>query len=458
MTEKAIAYIDANKDRFIAELKAFLSFPSISSQSAHDKDVAACAAWLRDHLASLGLDARVVETQGRPIVEAIGRGRSGRKLILYGHYDVQPADSGEPWQSPPFAPEVRDGIIFARGATDDKGQLFAHIKAVESILRTSGQLPCDVRFLFEGEEESGGDSLKKYVEAQKKNLDPDAVVISDTCLYDENTPALTCALRGLVGLEITVRTAARDLHSGAYGGAIGNPAIALSHIIDACVGPDGAVRVPGFYDQIRPLEDWERRTIQSLKFDERALLEESGAKKVFGEPGFSALERIWARPTFDVNGLTGGYVDKGMKTIIPASATAKISMRLVPDQDPVRVFRLVADYVKARCPAYAQVDVQGPFGAAPPILFDVTNPIIGIAREALRRGFGAEPVFVRCGGSIPVAATFWEELKKPVVLMGFGLDSDGAHSSNEHFKLAGFINGAKTSVYFLDAFADSKPS
>jgi acetylornithine deacetylase/succinyl-diaminopimelate desuccinylase-like protein len=453
MIEKTIAYIDANKDRFIAELQELLRFPSISSQRPHDGDVIACAKWVRDHLAKLGLEARLIETGGHPIVEAKGQGQSNRNAILYGHYDVQPVDSGGEWNTPPFDPVIRDGYIIARGTSDDKGQFFAHVKAVESILKTAGRLPCGVRFLLEGEEECGGDSLKKYVETEKAQLSTDAVVISDTSMYDEHTPALTYALRGLVGMEVVVRTGARDLHSGAFGGAVGNPVLALAHIIEACIGIDGHVRVPGFYDQIRPLEDWERKGMKSLGLDEATLVRETEAKAAFGDADYSILERMWARPTFDVNGLVGGYTDKGMKTIIPASVSAKITMRLVPDQEPDRVFRRVADFIRANCPPFADVEIIGPYSSAPPVQFDVKDPVIETARQALQFGFGGTPVFIRCGGSIPVASTFWQELKKPVVLMGFGLDSDGAHSTNEHFKVASFINGIKTSAWFLDAFA-----
>jgi acetylornithine deacetylase/succinyl-diaminopimelate desuccinylase-like protein len=463
----AIAYIHANETRFIEELQEFLRFPSISSQSTHENDVIECAHWLRNHLENIGLEARLIKSGGHPIVQAThlgegasrsaeGSGQSNRKLIIYGHYDVQPADSNEQWDSPPFAPAVRNGFVFGRGASDDKGQLFAHIKGVESLMRTCGQLPCDLTFLIEGEEESGGTSLQKYIETEKANLATDAIVISDTAMYDERTPAITYGLRGLVGLEVIVRAANWDLHSGTFGGAIGNPAVALAQVIAACTGADGKVAIPGFYDQIRPLEDWERENIRRLRFDENKLLCETGSREGFGEKGFSALERMWARPTFDVNGLLGGYTGKGIKTIIPSSAAAKVSMRLVPDQKPDRVFNLAAQHIKASCPAFASVEIKGPFSATEAALFDVSDPAIQVAKEALKFGFGAEPVFIRCGGSIPVANTFWQELRKPVILMGFGLDSDGAHSSNERFKIESFINAAKTSAYFIEAFGKSE--
>lgn len=458
MIEKTFAYIDANKARFIEELSQFLRFPSISSQSAHASDVKSCALWLKSHLEHIGLEARLIEGAGHPIVEATRRGQgsggSNHKLILYGHYDVQPVDSSDQWDSQPFAPAIRDGFIYARGATDDKGQLFAHVKAVESLIQTCGQLPCDVRFLIEGEEESGGTSLQDYVKAQKANLAADATVISDTTMYNEHTPAITYGLRGLLGMEVTVRVANRDLHSGAFGGAIGNPAVVLGQLIASCMGPSGSVLIPGFYDQVRPLEDWEKRNIEELRFDEGKLAGEVGSAIGFGEKGYSALERMWARPTFDVNGLIGGYTGKGMKTVIASKASAKISMRLVPDQEPKKLFELVTQHIKSKCPPFAKVEIDGPLSATLPVLFDVGSPAIQTAKEALKFGFGAEPVFIRCGGSIPVANTFWQELRKPVVLMGFGLDSDGAHSSNERFKVESFINGAKTSAHFLNAFGE----
>ncbi len=453
MVNEALAYVNENEARFIDELKEFLRFPSVSSQSAHTGDVMECARWLRNHLASLGLEARLVEGDGHPIVQAKGSGQSNRRLIIYGHYDVQPADSNDEWDSPPFEPAVRDGYIFGRGTTDDKGQLFAHVKGVEALLRTAGHLPCDVMFLIEGEEESGGTSLQKFVQSQKADLAPDAVVISDTSMYDEHTPALTYGLRGLLAVEVTVHAARRDLHSGVFGGAVANPGIALARIIAACMEPEGNVIIPGFYDDVRPLEEWERQNVQRLQFDEGKFLSEAGAATGFGEKGYSALERVWARPTFDVNGLLGGYTGRGVKTIIPSRASAKISMRLVPDQDPGKVFELVTKHIKSVCPGFIRAEISGPVSSSPPVLFNVEDPVIQVAKEALKFGFGSEALLIRCGGSIPVAGTFWQELKKPVVLMGFGLDSDGAHSSNEHFKIESFINGVKTSAYFIDAFA-----
>jgi len=448
MSQPCFDYIDQNQGRFLDELRQFLTFPSISADSRHKEDVSHCAQWLVEHLKQIGLESRLIPTQGHPIVWARCKGQSDKKLIIYGHYDVQPVDPVDPWQTDPFMPSIRDGFMYARGASDDKGQLFAHIKGIESLLKTRGGLPCEVVFLFEGEEECGGKSLEHYIKNEKVNLAADAVIVSDTSLYDEATPAITYGLRGMAALDIKVTTAAHALHSGSYGGAVGNAVKALSYIISRCSGPDGVVQIPGFYDGVRLLADWERDNIRRLNYDDDKLMAEVGSKIPFGEAGFSTLERMWARPTFEVNGMSGGYAGEGFKTIIPSCATAKISMRLVPDQNPHTVVELAKKYLKSICPPYADIDVV-PLSAAEPVIFDVENPMIQAGRQALQYGFNAEPVYIRCGGSIPVVTAFWKELKKPVVLMGFGLDSDGAHSVNERFKIDNFIRGAKSSAYLL---------
>lgn len=449
MVEKAFAYIEKNQARFVQELQEFLRFPSVSTQPARRGDLLKCARWLADHLAKIGLESRLIEDHGHPIVWAKAPAKTSRRVIIYGHYDVQPEDPIDQWKSPPFTPTIRDGFIYARGATDDKGQLFAHIKAVESLIRTAGELPSEVMFIIEGEEESGGEALEKYVKHRKAELAADAIVISDTGMHDENTPAVTYGLRGIVSFDVTVRVADHDLHSGSFGGLVANPATVLSQIISRCVATDGKVQIPGFYDRVRPLADWEKQNIEKLAYDENKLLKQIGAKQTLGEPGFTALERNWARPTFDVNGVFGGYAGPGMKTIIPASATAKISIRLVPDQNPDRIFETVAAHMKSLCPPYAWIEIDGPVAAAPPVVFGVDSPIIKTGVQALRCGFGAEPVLIRCGGSIPVVSTFWQELEKPILLIGFGLESDRAHSPNERFKIANFTKGTKTSAYLI---------
>ncbi len=448
MTDRMEAYIDANRQRFIDELMEWMRFPSVSAQHQHDEDTRACAEWLRDHLQRLGFESRLIDIGGRPIVRAFAPGKSSKRAMIYGHYDVQPEDPLSEWQTPPFEPTIRDGILYGRGATDDKGQVFTHVKAVEALLKTEGRLPCEVLFLLEGEEESGGDALARYVQQAKDELKPDSIVVSDSTMYDENTPALTYGLRGIVSLEFTVKGPSTDVHSGAYGGAIANPAMVLAHILADCVAPDGKILVPHFYDDVAPLEDWERDMFRKLNFDDQALARELNVPKLHGEAGFSTLERPWARPTFEINGLFGGYQGERSKTIIPSSATAKLSARLVPHQDPNRARDLIFDHIRAVCPDTVRLEMAD-FMSSPPVLFDVNNPAIRAAQEALRKGFGRDTAFIRCGGSIPVVSTFVEQLRCPVILMGFGLDSDRPHGPNEHFSLDSFIRGTKSAACLL---------
>ena len=448
MADKIEAYIDANQERFIEELKELMRIPSVSAQRAHDPDTKACAEWLVTHFKALGLEAELVDKGGQPIVRALGKGKSDKRVLVYGHYDVQPEDPLDEWKTPPFEPTIRDGILYGRGSTDDKGQVFTHIKAVEALLKTEGELPCEVLFLLEGEEECGGDALGRYIRDAKDELKPDVVIVSDSTMYDENTPAITYGLRGMAMFEFTVKGPDRDVHSGAYGGGIANPATVLAQILSACVAPDGKVLVPGFYDNVAPLEQWESDSMAKLGFDDQAFVGELSVSHPHGEPGHSTLERIWMRPTFEINGMYGGYTGDGSKTIIPASATAKISCRLVPHQDPTRIRDLLAKHIRSVCPDTVTLEMSD-FATSPPVLFDVNNQAFRAAQEALRQGFGSDCTFIRCGGSIPVVSTFVEQLGCPVVLMGFGLDSDGPYSPNEHFSLDSFIRGAKASTHLL---------
>ncbi len=450
-TNKAFDYINQNKDRFLEELNEFLRFPSISAQSDHNKDVRDCAVWLKDHLGRLGLETKLIETDGKPIVWARGQGKSDKKVIIYGHYDVQPVDPLDEWKTPPFEPTVKDGHIYARGTTDDKGQLFAHIKAVESLIKAEGGLPCEVLFLVEGEEESNGEALADYITENKVELADRAVgvVVSDSSMYDEKTPAITYALRGVVPLEVTVKGPSCDLHSGQYGGAVGNPAIALAYILSQCLGPDGKVKIKGFYDDARTLEDWERENVKKLNYQDSTLKNEVSVKNLFGEAEYATLERLWARPTFEVNGIFGGYTGEGNKTIIPAKATAKITIRLVPNMDLKKTADLAKEHIRSVCPDFVDLEITGGDAGANAVIFDKNNELIKAGVEALKAGFGSEAVYIGCGGSIPVTLTFWEDLQKPILLMGLGQDSDGAHSPNERFLISSFINGAKASAYLL---------
>ena len=445
MTDVIKNYINSHQDRFIEELQEYLRFPSVSAQRSHDADCRACAQWLQQHFQSIGLDCSLEDQGGQPIVVARKKGKSDKRVVIYGHYDVQPEDPLDQWQTQPFEPIIKDEIIYARGATDDKGQLWAHVKAVEAILNTDGELPCEVVFLLEGEEESGGDALGRYVRGPGKDLNPDAVVISDGDMYDETTPAITYGLRGILAFEVTVKGRAFDLHSGAYGGAVANPAMMLVRMLSQCVSPDGKILIPGFYDAVRPISDWEAENIRSLDFNDELLLRDTQSPALHGEPGYNTLERLWARPTFEINGIYGGYQGQHSKTIIPAHATAKISVRLVPEQSPEHIRDLIFDYLRSICPDSVTLDLTYT-ASGPPVVYDVTTPAMQAAQAALQSGFNADAKFIRTGGSIPIVSTFSDQWHCPVILMGLGLDSDGPHSPNEHFSLKNFFKGIQASV------------
>lgn len=444
-----IAYINAHQDRFIEELKTLLRIPSVSAQESHNADTHRCAAWLVNHLKGLGLDARLIETKLHPIVWATGKGTSRKRIIFYGHYDVQPEDPADQWHSPPFEPQVRDGFLYGRGTTDDKGQIWSQIKAIEAILKTEGQLPCDVLFLLEGEEECGGSSLSEFIKQEKAALaDADAVMVSDGSLFDEETPAISQGLRGTAFLEILIKGPQRDVHSGIFGGAIANPVVVLAQLLSRCVDAEGRVQIPGFYDQVQTLTPSERADIVGLPHDDPDFAEKLGVRRLFGEKGYTTLERIWARPTFEINGIYGGYQGPGGKTIIPASAGAKLTMRLVPHQDGAVILKQTIDFLRQHCPDTVTFEIVGQ-GSCGPVFFDRNHPMLQKAAAALETGFGCKPVFIREGGSIPVVETFWRELGLPVLLVGFGLSSDGAHAPNERFKIDNLIGGIKTVVSLL---------
>ena len=443
MTARAIdAYLQENKDRFLAELFELLRIPSVSTDPTLAPEVARCASWVRDHLAALGMEqATVYPTSGHPIVYAEHCHKPGAPTILiYGHYDVQPPDPLELWQTPPFEPQVREGKIFARGATDDKGQLFCHFKGVEAHLKTSGQLPVNVKFIIEGEEEVGSVHLERWVQEHAELLACDAVVISDSSMYAPGLPSITYALRGLIYFEVSVTGPGHDLHSGMYGGAVPNPINVLSQLIAKLHHEDGTIAVPGFYDEVRPLEQEERDAFASLPFSDEAFRDEVGARGLCGEPGYTALERVWARPTLDCNGIWGGFQGAGAKTVIPSKATAKISCRLVPDQRPEVMAKKVEDYLRAIAPESVTLTFDF-FHGGSPIITERDNPTAQAACRALERTWSVAPVFIRSGGSIPVVATFAQALGVPSVLMGLGLVDDRLHSPNEKFDLINFYQG-----------------
>lgn len=444
--------IERERENYLEELKDFLRIASISTKPEHKDDVLRGANWVRDSLAAAGVESEIIETEGNPLVYGEWSGAPGKPTILfYGHYDVQPPEPLEEWRNPPFEPTVEGDMLVARGATDDKGQLFAHVKAVAAMLAERGSLPVNVKFLIEGEEEIGGEAIDKFVEADAGDkLACDAVVISDSSMYAQGQPSLLYGLKGLSYLQIKVTGPNHDLHSGTYGGAVMNPANALATIISRLWDADtGRVAIDGFYDDVKDLEPWEREQWAALPFDDAEYRAELGIEETFGEEGFSTLERAWGRPTLDVNGLYGGYQGEGAKTVLPGWAGAKISMRLVPNQDPEKIGRLFREHVERVKPKGVTVEVEGVHGAVP-VLIETSGPIADAATGAQEDIWGKAPYKIREGGSIPVVATFAQVLEVPVLLVGLGLPDDRLHSPNEKFNLSCFYNGIKTIVRLLD--------
>lgn len=448
--EAVFRELESNKERHVADLMDFLSIPSVSTSPEHAGKVRQAAKWLLDRMDALGFSVELIETPGHPVVLARRCPHPNRPtLLVYGHYDVQPTDPEEEWLSPPFSPQVRAGHVYARGASDDKGQLLTHIHAVEAVLRIQGELPLNVKLLLEGEEEIGSPSLPGVLGRKAHELQADAVVVSDGCQFAPGIPAITYGLRGLAYVQIDVEGPRLDLHSGSFGGLVTNPIQALCHIICGLRTPDGTVAIPGFYDQVLPLEPWEQEEMAALPFDEQGLKDYLGVETLTGEPGYSPLERKWARPTLDVNGIWGGFSGPGAKTVIPARAGAKVSMRLVPAQDPARINALLRDFVERISPAGVRLKITELHGAEP-VLVDRNLPQVKAAARAIQAGFGKPPVFIREGGSIPVVNMLKALLGiEAILLLGWGSPDDGAHSPNERFSLEDFHRGARASVALL---------
>jgi acetylornithine deacetylase/succinyl-diaminopimelate desuccinylase-like protein len=451
------AFFDSNKARIREELYEFLRIPSVSARSEHDGDTARAAAWLADSMRAVGLDTTVNETPGHPIV--IGRYRSASAdaptILIYGHYDVQPAEPLDLWTSPPFQPAVRDGRIYARGSVDDKGQLFLHVKAIEAHLKTRGALPVNVILLAEGEEEVGSENLPVFVEKNASALKCDAVVISDSAMFAQGQPSVLSSLRGLAYFQIDVTGPSGDLHSGSYGGAVMNPATALARIIASFHDANGHIMIDGFYDRVRQWSESERAQIRSLPFNEAEFLKEVGASALFGEKEYSTLERVWTRPTCEVNGLLSGYTGEGAKTVLPAKAMAKVSCRLVPDQTPEEIGRLMQAHVKKVTPPGVQVSVTQLHGGRP-WKAELNGAIYDAARSALRKAFGKEPVITGEGGSIPVVGDFTRVLGAPVLLMGFGLPGENAHAPDEWMSEENFEKGMRAAAILWDEVGAGK--
>ena len=452
--EAALSYAEAHGHRFVNELMDLLRMPSISTDPVYAADVAKTAEWLTDHLRQLGANSvDLTPTQGHPIVTAEFHVDAALPTILvYGHYDVQPPDPLELWDSPPFEPVVKDNQLYARGSCDDKGQLFMHVKALEAWMHTRGQPPVNVKLILEGEEECGSFSLPGFIEANKKRLEADVVVISDTSMFAAGVPSITYGLRGMAYVEVSLTGPDRDLHSGTYGGAIENPINALARLIGHMHDDNHCITIDGFYDDVVALKPAEREEMAGLPFDAAAWLGDVGVKVSRTEGGFSELEASSARPTLDCNGIWGGYIGEGAKTVLPSKASAKISMRLVPNQDPDDIAAKMKHWLQDRLPPTMQMEFRLIHGAQG-VLVDTESMAMEAASRALEGVYGRRPFLVRIGGSIPVVADFKRILGVDSVLMGFGLDSDAIHSPNEHIGLDRFAQGIAAIVRFHAEYA-----
>ena len=452
MSVAAVAFARENQPRFLEELKELLRIPSVSTLPAHRDDVRRAAQFVADELRRIGMEnVELIETAGHPLVYADWLHATGKPTALcYGHYDVQPPDPLEEWLSPPFEPEVRNGNLYARGAVDDKGQMYMHVKALESLMQAGGgKLPINVRVIVEGEEEVGGEGIARFVREHPERLKADFALVSDTEMFAPGLPTLCVGLRGMIYTEVEARGAKTDLHSGMYGGAAPNPFVALAQIIAQLKDKDGRILIPNFYDDVAAPSADEIKAWQSLPFDEEHYRQtEVGSRELTGEPGYSVLERTWARPTLDVHGMPGGFIGAGAKTVIPAKATAKISLRLVPDMTPQKSFALYSKFVQSLCPKGIELDVRL-IHSGDPIVIGTDNLYVQAATEAMHQVFRKETVFIRSGGSIPIVGDFERHLKVPTVMMGFGLPDDNLHAPNEKFHIANFHLGIESIIHFF---------
>jgi len=448
-------YIDDNKDRFLDELFGLIRIPSISSLSEHKPDMVKCAEYWRDQILKAGADkAEVMSTEGHPVVY-------GEKIIdanaptvlVYAHYDVMPVDPLEEWKSQPFEPVIRDGKIFARGADDDKGQGFMHAKAFELMMKTN-TLPCNVKFMIEGEEEVGSPSLGKWLDQHKEMLKADIILVSDTSLLGKDEPSITTGLRGLAYVEVEVTGPNRDLHSGLFGGAVANPANILAKMIASLHDENNHITIPGFYDDVLEVDPAERAEMNKAPFSPDEYKKALDIKEVWGEKGFTTLERVGIRPTLDVNGIWGGYIGEGAKTVLPSKASAKISMRLVPNQDHMKIAELFKKHFESIAPPYVKVKVT-PLHGGQGYVSPTNIPAYQAASKAMEESFGKKPIPYRSGGSIPIISTFEEKLGLKSILMGFGLESDAIHSPNENYRLDMFFKGIETIPLFYKYFAEA---
>lgn len=459
MTQSALKFAEAHQTDNLDRLIEFVRIPSISTSPEHKADMDRAANWLEDRMRAIGFSrAEVLPTAGHPVVygEWLGAGPTAPTVLVYGHYDVQPTDPDEEWVSPPFEPTLRDGKLYARGACDNKGQHYAHLAAVEAFSRANGVPPINLKFLIEGEEEIGSPNLGAFVQQHADMLTCDTALISDTGMLNAETPAIIYGVRGLAYMEVEVQGPGRDLHSGSYGGVAHNPLQVMVEMLSALHDDQGRVAIPGFYDKVPPLTDDERAELKRIPFDEEAFRQEVGAPALWsGEAGYTPLERLGARPTLELHGIRGGFVGEGQKTVIPAKIVAKVSMRLVPDQDPLEIARLFEERIRELAPPTVRVQVRT-LAYGDPALIERDIPAMQTAIQAFRQGFGAEPVFLRSGGTIPVVAMLNKILQVPVIMMGFGLPDDNLHAPNEKFNLDNFYRGINTSIHFMQGLASQR--
>lgn len=456
--QKVIEYAEYNNSRFINELIELLKIPSISNDPDSKREMEKCARWIEDQMKTVGLEnVKIFKTEGHPIVygEWLNAGKDKPTVLMYGHYDVQPVDPVELWSSPPFEPVIKDNIIYGRGTTDDKGQFFIHFKSLESHFKIHGKLPINVKVLIEGEEEIGSPNLGKFIKENTGLLKSDYVLISDTAMYDNDLPSICYGLRGLAYMQIDITGPNSDLHSGSFGGAVENPINALSNIISKLKDEKGKILIDGFYDDVLDLTPQERNEFKRLPFDDDKFKRSLGVDELFGEEGYTTIERKSARPTLDVNGIWGGFQGQGAKTVIPSTAGTKISMRLVPNQQPKKIEKLFIDFVNKIAPKTVKINVTALHSGNGSIT-PIDTPAVKAAMNALKKGYNIEPVFMREGGSIPIVSTFKEYLGADAILMGFGLQDENAHSPDEHFDLRNFIRGIYSISYYLDELADLK--
>ena len=454
MIDETLDYIEANRDRYLELLHEFLRIPSISTDASRAEAMQEAAGWVQQRLIDCGVEARIVETPGHPAVlgDSGPTGGATPTVLVYGHYDVQPVGDESLWDSAPFEPTVRNGAIYARGAADDKGQVLTHLLGAEAWMKTAGKLPLRVKFLIEGEEEVGSSNLGALVELQAERLACDYVVISDTAKFNADTPAITYGTKGMVYKEIVITGTRQDLHSGSFGGTVANPGNALARIVAGLKDEDQRVAIPGFYDDVQPISDQERAALEVLPFDEGQYLESGGSPALTGEAGYSTLQRRWTRPTLDVNGLYGGFMGQGASTIIPARVGAKVSMRIVPDQDPHKISRAFDQAVRTLAPPGVRVEIRE-HATAPAYVCPVDSPGMKAATAALEAGFNKPPVLIREGGTLPILPLFRSVLGAESLMMGFCVPNCNAHGPNEFLVLDDFFCGIRTSAWLMHLLA-----